>query len=73
VKYVVRTPRRAELMAALERAGIGSLIHYPIPPHLQQAYGDLCLGKGALPLAEALADTVLSLLMGAHIDCRLST
>jgi dTDP-4-amino-4,6-dideoxygalactose transaminase len=66
--YVVRTPRRAELIAALDKAGIGSLIHYPIPPHLQQAYSDLGLGKGALPLAEALADSVLSLPMGAHID-----
>ena len=54
-------------MAALEKAGIGSLIHYPIPPHLQQAYADLGLRRGALPLAEALADTVLSLPMGAHI------
>jgi dTDP-4-amino-4,6-dideoxygalactose transaminase len=54
-------------MAALARAGIGSLIHYPIPPHLQQAYADLGLGKGSFPLAESLADTVLSLPMGAHM------
>jgi dTDP-4-amino-4,6-dideoxygalactose transaminase len=65
--YVVRTRRRAELMAALDRAGIGSLIHYPIPPHLQQAYADLGLGKGSFPLAEELAGTVLSLPMGAHM------
>jgi dTDP-4-amino-4,6-dideoxygalactose transaminase len=65
--YVVRTPHRAELMAALDKAGIGALIHYPIPPHLQQAYADLGLGRGALPLAEALADSVLSLPMGAHM------
>ena len=50
--YVVRTGRRAELMKALEKAGIGSLIHYPIPPHLQAAYADLGLAKGAFPLAE---------------------
>jgi dTDP-3-amino-3,4,6-trideoxy-alpha-D-glucose transaminase len=65
--YVVRSPRRAELMAALDRAGIGSLIHYPIPPHLQQAYADLGLSKGSFPLAEELAETVLSLPMGAHM------
>ena len=65
--YVVRTERRAALMAALDRAGIGSLIHYPIPPHLQQAYADLGLAKGSFPLAEKLADTVLSLPMGAHL------
>ena len=65
--YVVRTAKRADLMAALARAEIGSLIHYPIPPHLQAAYADLGLGKGAFPLAEDLAETVLSLPMGAHM------
>jgi len=65
--YVVRTTRRAELMVALDKAGIGSLVHYPIPPHLQQAYADLGLRKGSLPLAERLADTVLSLPMGPHV------
>ena len=69
--YVVRIldgeGRRAELMAALDKAGIGSLIHYPIPPHLQQAYADLGLPKGSFPLAEELAETVLSLPMGAHM------
>ncbi len=69
--YVVRIldggGRRAELMAALDKAGIGALIHYPIPPHLQQAYADLGLGKGSLPLAEKLAETVLSLPMGSHM------
>jgi dTDP-4-amino-4,6-dideoxygalactose transaminase len=69
--YVVRVlegeGRRAGLMAALDKAGIGSLIHYPIPPHLQQAYADLGLPKGSFPLAETLAATVLSLPMGAHL------
>ena len=65
--YVVRTPRRAELMKALEQAGIGALIHYPIPPHLQAAYADLGLPKGAFSLAEQLADRVLSLPMGPHV------
>jgi dTDP-3-amino-3,4,6-trideoxy-alpha-D-glucose transaminase len=69
--YVVRVldgvGRRAELVAALDKAGIGSLIHYPIPPHLQQAYADLGWPKGSFPLAEKLADTVLSLPMGAHM------
>ncbi|UYN97866.1 MAG: DegT/DnrJ/EryC1/StrS family aminotransferase [Enhydrobacter sp.] len=66
--YVVRTMRRADVVKALEAAGIGSLIHYPIPPHLQQAYADLGLGKGAYPLAERLAETVLSLPMGPHLS-----
>jgi dTDP-3-amino-3,4,6-trideoxy-alpha-D-glucose transaminase len=65
--YVVRTARRADLMKAMEKAGIGSLIHYPIPPHLQEAYADLELPKGSFPLAEALAETVLSLPIGPHM------
>ena len=65
--YVVRTGRRADLIAALEKAGIGSLIHYPIPPHLQEAYADLGWPAGTFPLAETLAETVLSLPMGAHM------
>ena len=65
--YVVRTPRRADLIKALEKRGIGSLIHYPIPPHLQQAYADLNISKGSYPLAEELAETVLSLPMGPHM------
>jgi dTDP-4-amino-4,6-dideoxygalactose transaminase len=43
------------------------LIHYPIPPHLQQAYADLGQGRDTYPLAEKLADTVLSLPMGPHL------
>jgi len=66
--YVVQSARRAEIMAAFDKAGIGALIHYPIPPHLQQAYADLGLSKGSLPLAETLAETVLSLPMGAHLS-----
>ena len=65
--YVVRTQRRADLVKALEKRGIGSLIHYPIPPHLQQAYAELGLPKGSYPLAEELAETVLSLPMGPHL------
>ncbi len=55
-------------MKALEKAGIGSLIHYPIPPHLQEAYADLGQGKGSYPLAEKLAESVLSLPMGPHMS-----
>jgi dTDP-4-amino-4,6-dideoxygalactose transaminase len=65
--YVVRTERRAELMKALDAAGIGSLVHYPVPPHLQQAYADLGLPRGSFPLAEAMADSVLSLPIGPHM------
>jgi len=65
--YVVRTARRADLVASLDKAGIGTLIHYPTPPHLQRAYADLGQGRGSYPLAERLADTVLSLPIGPHM------
>jgi len=65
--YVVRTPQRDALQQHLERAGIGTLIHYPIPPHLQQAYAPLGYRPGAFPIAEALAREVLSLPMGPHL------
>jgi dTDP-4-amino-4,6-dideoxygalactose transaminase len=59
--YVVKTARRAELQHFLHEKGIGTLIHYPIPPHLQEAYAHLNYKKGDFPLAEELADTCLSL------------
>jgi dTDP-4-amino-4,6-dideoxygalactose transaminase len=62
--YVVRSGMRDALQQRLQQAGIGTLIHYPIPPHLQQAYADLGMARGALPLSEAIHDEVLSLPMG---------
>lgn len=59
--YVVRTAHRPALQAHLTAAGIGTLIHYPIPPHLQQAYASLGYGAGDFPIAENLATTSLSL------------
>lgn len=61
--YVVRTSARAALQQHLTQAGIGTLIHYPVPPHLQQAYAHLGMKAGAFPLAEELAATSLSLPM----------
>ncbi|MBG6074693.1 DegT/DnrJ/EryC1/StrS aminotransferase family protein [Polaromonas sp. CG_9.11] len=62
--YVVQHPQRDALQQALTDAGVGSLIHYPIPPHLQQAYASFGCREGAFPLAERMADQVLSLPMG---------
>ena len=59
--YVVHTPRREALQRHLAAAGIGTLLHYPVPPHLQPAYAALGLAAGALPIAEELAATCLSL------------
>lgn len=65
--FAIVTDRRQELCQALDRAGIGWIIHYPIPPHLQDAYAGLGLARGALPIAERLADQVLSLPLGPHL------
>lgn len=59
--YPLRCSRRDELRAHLEKAGIGTLIHYPIPPHLSGAYADLGYRKGHFPIAELIAETELSL------------
>ena len=59
--YVIRTERRDELQKHLTSLNIGTLIHYPIPPHLQNAYADLGFGKGSFPIAEEIADTCISL------------
>lgn len=59
--YVIRTDKRDELQAHLKEHGIGTLIHYPVPPHLQQAYRFLGYKEGDFPIAEEMADTVLSL------------
>ena len=58
-QYVVRVPRREELIEELRKWQIPTLIHYPVPPHRQvcyEAYGDL-----SLPITERLAQEVLSL------------
>ncbi|MBU4438501.1 MAG: DegT/DnrJ/EryC1/StrS family aminotransferase, partial [Firmicutes bacterium] len=60
-QFVITTPYRDELKDYLEAAGIGSIIHYPIPPHLSEAYAYLKIGRGSLPITEKLADEVLSL------------
>lgn len=60
-QFVVQTEGRDALQAWLHSAGIETLVHYPIPPHLQQAYADLHLTAGTFPIAERLARRVLSL------------
>lgn len=61
--YIVRHPHRDLLQAMLSKAGIGTLIHYPIPPHLQRAYSDFGFSEGAFPVAERIHKEVLSLPM----------
>jgi dTDP-4-amino-4,6-dideoxygalactose transaminase len=66
--FVIQHPQREALQKALGEAGIGTLIHYPIPPHLQQAYAEAAYVKGQFPLAEQIANKCLSLPIGPHLD-----
>ena len=66
--FVVRHPARDALQQGLTEGGIGTLIHYPVPPHLSGAYADSGWLRGTFPIAEQLADTVLSLPMGPHLS-----
>jgi len=61
--FVIRHTQRDELQSQLKRRGISTLIHYPIPPHLQIAYKNLGIKKGQLPITEGMHDEVLSLPM----------
>lgn len=65
--FVVRSKQRDAFQKHLEQNGVGSLIHYPIPPHLQQAYADAGYSQGAFPLAESMANEVLSLPIGPQM------
>lgn len=65
--FVVRSDRRDALRRHLEESGIGALIHYPIPPHLQNAYKDMAMQPGSLPIAERIHEQVLSLPIGPHL------
>jgi len=61
--YVIRTRFRDKLQAFLHEKGIGTLIHYPVPTHLQEAYQSSNFEEGDFPIAEEMAKTVLSLPM----------
>lgn len=59
--YVIRTKHRDKLQLELNAKGIQTMIHYPVPPHLQKAYKHLGYKKGDFPIAEEIAKTCLSL------------
>lgn len=60
-QFVVRTKRRRDLAESLSQKGVGTAIHYPVPPHLSEAYQYLGMPRGSLPVTEQYADEVLSL------------
>ena len=59
--FVIRHQQRDALQRSLAQSGIGTVIHYPIAPHLQPAYAELDLKRGALPISELIHDEVISL------------
>ena len=59
--FVLKTKFRDKLIKYLNEKGIGTLIHYPIPPHMQECYKNLGFKAGDFPIAEYLSKTVLSI------------
>jgi dTDP-4-amino-4,6-dideoxygalactose transaminase len=65
--YVVQVSKRDRVQEILRAHGVGTLVHYPIPPHLSGAYASQGFKTGQLPISEALADRILSLPMGSAL------
>lgn len=70
--FVIRHPKREDLQKKLAELGVGTMIHYPIPPHLQKAYEPWGWSKGAFPVSEAIHSDVLSLPMGPTITLEIA-
>jgi len=64
--FVIRHPERDTIQAQLSAAGIQTIIHYPIPPHMSGAYQGMRFGTGSFPMAERMASEVLSLPISPH-------
>ncbi len=65
--FVIKTSNREELKKHLESVGIQTMIHYPVPPHMQEAYAELSLKEGSLPISEGIHKECLSLPIGPHL------
>jgi dTDP-4-amino-4,6-dideoxygalactose transaminase len=59
--FTISCGQRQKLAEKLTAAGIGNALHYPLPPHLQEAYADLALPAGSFPIAEQISACTLSL------------
>ena len=59
--FIVRTQRREALRAFLDERGVSTAVHYPFPIHRTEAYAELGLGEGSLPVAERLAEQICTL------------
>lgn len=76
--YVIESADREGLRSHLASEGVETLIHYPVPPHLSEAYKDAGFKRGDFPITESLAGSVLSLPIGPHVtpeqsDCIISS
>jgi dTDP-4-amino-4,6-dideoxygalactose transaminase len=70
--FVVRHPERDRLQTELAAAGVATMIHYPIPPHLQGAYAEMGMSAGSLPIAEMIHNQVLSLPMWPQMSLEIA-
>jgi len=66
--FIVRTNMRNNLQGFLNSENISTMIHYPLPPHLQKAYAYLGYKKNDFPISEEIANTCLSLPIGPHLS-----
>ena len=67
-QFVIRHPLRDELQRYLKANGVGTLVHYPVPPHLSGAYANSGWKHGDFPATEELANTVLSIPISPHLS-----
>jgi dTDP-4-amino-4,6-dideoxygalactose transaminase len=70
--YTVRATDRDALQARLTEKGIGTLVHYPVAPHMQAAYADLGFRPDAFPIARRMAGELLSLPIGPHLTSEMA-
>lgn len=68
--FVIRSKRRDKLQQFLKARGVNTLVHYPVPPHLQEAYRELNLSEGMFPITEAIHNEALSFPIGPHLSDR---
>jgi len=66
--YVIRSKEREKLQEKLKQSGVGTMIHYPVPPHLQKAFAGEIWSRGSFPIAETISEEVLSLPIGPHLQ-----
>ncbi len=65
--FTIRHLQRDALQASLRKARVEALIHYPVPPHLSEAYAESGWKTGDFPVTERIAKTILTLPMGPHL------